>query len=121
MWNSLEDYFGIRFVPTFVPAIVLIFRHSDYDTLHDKVVEPAVTLARDMGLGIQGPVFLPTAHITRSARILVRGPAPELVRYTQRISSLPRYGAQVDVRLERIVEMVGTGGPLGSWFRRPRY
>lgn len=39
-------------VPTPVPAIVLVFRHSDYNTLHDKVVEPAVTLARNMGLGV---------------------------------------------------------------------
>ncbi len=38
-------------VPTPVPAIVLVFRHSDY-ILHDKVVEPAVTLARNMGLGV---------------------------------------------------------------------
>lgn len=105
--SPLEDYFGVRFAPTFVPAIVLVFRHGDYDTLHDRVVEPAVTLARNMGLGVQGPVFLPTASMARSARVLVRGPAEELVRYTQAVELLPRYGAQVDVRLERIVEMVG--------------
>jgi len=107
MWNPLEDFFGVRFVPTLVPAIVLVFRHSDYATLHDKVVEPAVTLARSMGLGVQGPVFLPTASMARSARVLVRGSAEELVRYTQQFNTLPRYGADVDVRLERIMEMVG--------------
>ena len=39
--------------------------------------------------------------------MLVRGLAEELVRYIQQLNSLPKYGAQVDVRLERIVEMVG--------------
>jgi hypothetical protein len=107
MLNPLEDFFGVRFVPTPVPAIVLVFRQSDYDTLHDKLVVPAVTLARNMGLGVQGPVFLPTASMARSARVLIRGPAQELVRYTQQFNSLPKYGAQVDVRLERIMEMVG--------------
>ena len=52
-------------------------------------------------------MFFPTANMARSARMLVRGPAEELVRYTQQFNSLPRYGAQVDVRLERIMEMVG--------------
>jgi len=121
MWNPLEDYFGVKFIPSPIPAIVLVFRISDYDTLHDKLVVPAVTLARKMGLGVQGPVFLPTSSMARSARVLIRGPAAELVRYTQQFNSLPKYGAQVDVRLERIVEMVGTGGPPGSWFRRPGY
>ena len=60
-----------------------------------------------MGPGVQGPVFLPTANMARSARVLEGGLAEELVRYTKAVELLPKYGAQVDVRLERIVEMVG--------------
>jgi hypothetical protein len=94
------------------PALAMRYRHSNYNTLKDRCVEPAVKLALMMGLRVQGPIFLPSGGwwkgsdimLNRIAIMLVSGSAETLVRYTKRASNLPRHGAKLDIRLEHRVE-----------------
>ena len=110
MW-SLESFYGVRFTEAFEPAIMIVFRHVDYKTL-STAVNTASDRAKDMGLGVQGPTFFPTTKFVRSARILVRGPASSLERYTYdlRFVTLPKAagaGVEYNVWLERIVKQIG--------------
>ena len=102
--------YGVRFTRVAVPAIVVVVRSDNYEVL-SSTVNQAKVYAEGMGLGVQGPMFFPTTQLTRSARILIRGPATELARYSGDLNNILRdakaRGAEFDVRLDRLMELVG--------------